>query len=219
MRVRFTPGELGENPFIALASGFKPALDRHARQVRDEAEKLETDPSALDELIGLVLEDQPEWSELLLFVDQFEELFTVVDDKYRGAFSELLAHAAKLPRLRTVATLRADFYHRCVEQPALAELLRAGSYPLAAPGVGALHEMITRPAARAGLSFEVELPERILDDTGAEPGALPLMAFALEQLYDTRTGEGQLTHAAYERFGGREGRHQPACRGYLPGPG
>lgn len=191
-RARFTPGELGGNPFFALASAFKPALDRHARQVRAEAQKLTSDPSALDELVGLVLESQPPSSELLLFVDQFEELLTVVDAKYRGAFSELLAQAANLPRLRMVATLRADLYHRCVEQPALAELLRAGTYPLAAPGIGALFEMISRPAARAGLSFEVELPERILDDTGAEPGALPLMAFALEQLHDTRTAKGYL---------------------------
>jgi hypothetical protein len=65
--------------------------------------------------------------------------------------------------------------------------------------------MIARPAARAGLSFEDELPERILDDTGAEPSALPLMAFALEQLYDQRSGEGQLTHAVYEKFGGVKG--------------
>jgi formylglycine-generating enzyme required for sulfatase activity len=86
-----------------------------------------------------------------------------------------------------------------------AEPLRAGSYPLAAPGVGALHEMITRPAARAGLSFEDELPARILDDTGGEPGALPLMAFALEQLYGQRSAEGKLTHAAYEAFGGVKG--------------
>jgi hypothetical protein len=110
--VRFTPGELGENPFIALVSGFKPVLKR---QVREQAQKLEADPGALGELLGLMLADRPEWSELVLFVDQFEELFTVVDAKNRRAFGELLAHAARLSRLRTVATLRADFYHRCVE--------------------------------------------------------------------------------------------------------
>lgn len=31
------------------------------------------------------------------------------------------------------------------------------------------------------------------------------MAFGLEQLYNTRTGDGQLTHAAYETFGGVKG--------------
>jgi formylglycine-generating enzyme required for sulfatase activity len=70
--------------------------------------------------------------------------------------------------------------------------------------------MITGPAARAGLSFEPELPERILDDTGVEPGALPLMAFALQllydrRIYDRRSDEGRLTHAAYGNFGGVKG--------------
>jgi formylglycine-generating enzyme required for sulfatase activity len=204
-RMRVTPGALGENPFMALAFGFKAALDRHARQVRDGAKRLEAELGALDELTRLMLADQPEWSELLLFVDQFEELFTVVDAKYRDAFSDLLAHAAQVPRLRMVTTLRADFYHRCVAQPALAELLRIGSYPLAAPGVGARHEMITRPAARAGLSFDEGLAERILDDTGTEPGALALMAFALAELYATRQADGRLTHTAYEAFGGVQG--------------
>jgi len=178
-----------------------PALERRNRQVRTEAGRLETDPGALAELTGLILQGRPAWSELLLFIDQFEELFTVVAEKHRGTFSTLLARGAELPRLRILVTLRADFYHRCLEHTALEEPLRAGSYPLAAPGVGALYEMITRPAARAGLIFEDALPERILDDADGEPGALPLMAFALQQLYEERTAEGELTHAAYERFG------------------
>lgn len=136
LRIRFTPGELGDNPFIALASGFKSALNRHTLNVRDAAQRMTTESNALDELVRSMLENQPDWAELLLFVDQFEELFTVVNEKYRGAFCDLLAHATKLPQLRIVATQRADFYHRCVEQPVLAELLRVGSYPLAAPGVG-----------------------------------------------------------------------------------
>ncbi len=204
--VRFTPGELGENPFVALAAGFKAVFARHNRTPREEAERLVADLKVLDEWLAWLLEGASDWAELVLFVDQFEELFTVVKPSYRAPFSELLAHAATLPRLRIVATLRADFYHRCVEQPALAELLRTGSYPLAVPGVGALYEMIARPAERAGLSFEPSyLPTRILDDTGKDPGALPLMAFALAELYDRRNNAGQLTEAAYDGFDGVQG--------------
>lgn len=204
--IRFTPGELGENPFVALAAGCKPAFARRNLTPRDAAERLAADHTVLEEWVGLMLEDAPEWSELVLFVDQFEELFTVVKPSYRVPFSELLAHAADLPRLRTVVTLRADFYHRCVELIALAGLLRTGSYPLAAAGVGALYEMITRPVERAGLSFEPpDLPNRILDDSGNDPGALPLMAFALAELYERRSDEGQLTADAYYGFGGVQG--------------
>jgi hypothetical protein len=104
-----------------------------------------------------------------------------------------------------VATLRADFYHYCVAHQALAELLRTGTYPVSAPGVGALFEMIDRPAARAGLTFEAGLVQRIVDETGHEPGALPLMALALSELYEAGHADTKLTHEEYEGFGGVQG--------------
>ena len=201
IQVCFTPGELGDNPLIALCSGFKAWLEAQGRRVRDAAMKLQNNPEAIAELIGLALGGQPDWAEVLLFIDQFEELFTVVDAKYRAPFVDLIEQAVKVPRLRLVATLRADFYPYCVAQPALAELLRTGTYPVSAPGVGALFEMIDRPAARAGLTFEEGLVQRIVDDTGHEPGALPLMAFALSELYEAGCADTKLTHAAYEAFG------------------
>jgi formylglycine-generating enzyme required for sulfatase activity len=107
--------------------------------------------------------------------------------------------------MRTIATLRADFYAHCVESLELAKLLRTGSYPLAAPGIGALFEMIEKPAARAGLEFEEGLIGRILDDTGTEPGALTLMAFALSALYETREPPARLTNSSYNAFNGVKG--------------
>ena len=148
----------------------------------------------------------------LIFIDQFEELFTVVAAHYRNAFVRFLLAASASgaqeaeakPRLRIVVSVRADFYAQCVEQ-GLAEALRTGSYPLAAPGRGALYQMVTRPAALGGLEFENGLDEALLDDTGDEPGALPLLAFALEQLYQARTADHKLTHAAYHAFGKVQG--------------
>ncbi len=193
--VRFTPGELGDNPFLALATSLKATLDRHGKTPRDVADELKSDSQALHRWVTRVLDAKPDWAELLLFVDQFEELFTLVAPFYQGAFIDLLAQATALDRVRTIVTMRADFYHRCLEWPALraqfeTEQLEKSHYPLMAPGLGQLHEMITRPAERAGLTFEEGLPARILDDTGLEPGALALMAFALSALYgrELRTG-------------------------------
>ncbi len=203
--VRFTPGEVGDNPFMALAASFKQTLEAHGRQAREVAAELYQDVGRWDELIRMVLADKPERTELLLFIDQFEELFTLVADKpYQESFIALLAAAAKTPRVHIVATLRADFYAACVRPP-LADLLRNGSYPLEAPGPGALYEMITQPAARAGLTFEEDLPQRLLDDTGMEPGAMALLAFALHELYEGQTADRRLTHATYDSFGGVKG--------------
>ena len=77
--LRFTPGEVGDNPYMALASAFKPTIEKHGRRPRDMAKDLEADPGRLNEFLTMALEGKPEWAELLLFIDQFEEFFTLVD--------------------------------------------------------------------------------------------------------------------------------------------
>jgi hypothetical protein len=202
--LRCTPGELGDDPFLALAARLVPMLPNEAR-APTIAELLKTDPSAFSGFASALLGNRPAWAEVVLFIDQLEELFSVVAEQYRSPFVEMLVAAVRTPRARVLATLRADFYHRCLEWPDLSELLRAASFPLARPGIGALTEMIAGPAARAGLELEPDLVTRILDDTGLDPGALPLLGFALHELYERRTGDGRLTHAAYQEFGGVNG--------------
>jgi formylglycine-generating enzyme required for sulfatase activity len=201
--VRFTPGEVGDNALMALAAHLAPKVGQ-GMQPRDLAAELAAHPERLGDFVNLALQGRPDWAELLLFIDQFEELFTLVAPQQQGLFLALLTMAVKTPRLRLVATLRTDFYEACVHRPELAELLRVGHYPLAAPGPATLHEMITGPAKRAGLAFEEGLIERILEDTGTEAGALALMACALAELYDRRR-DGTLTHTAYEELGRVQG--------------
>ena len=65
--------------------------------------------------------------------------------------------------------------------------------------------MITGPAAVAGLTFQDGLAGRILRDTGSDPGALALLAFALAELYEACQPGTTLTRAAYDSFGGVQG--------------
>jgi hypothetical protein len=202
--LRFTPGELGDDPFIALAAKLAPLLPDEIVPGRLAGE-FATDPACFVRHAQDALAARPAWAELLVFVDQFEELLTVVADRHRVPFVELLAAAANAPRLRVVVTMRADFYPRWLEWPRLLEVLRAAPLPVVAPGLAALFQMITGPAARAGLALDDELPARILEDTGADAGALALLAFALHELYEARTENGRLTRAAYDAFGGVRG--------------
>jgi hypothetical protein len=199
--VQFTPGTADGNPFNALVDSLSPLLDQGA--ANHLAAQLSAESLAWAEITSAVLETGT--AELLLFIDQFEEIFTLVRTPYRAPFIRLMVDAAKSPRVRVIITLRADFYARCVEIPALAELLRTGSYPVAAAGPDSLLEMITKPADRADLIFDEGLPGLILTDTGSAPGALPLMAFALDQLYERRELSGRLTLEAYRDFEGVKG--------------
>jgi hypothetical protein len=203
--LRFSPGEVGDNPLVALATKLCPLMHDEDASVPTIAAHLAQQRGAAVALIGRALQGHPPWAKALIVMDQFEELFTSAAEEHRDRFVEMLAAAVEAPRLVVVATLRADFFHRCLELPQLAKILRPAAFPLAAPGLGALFEMITGPAARAGVAFEDGLPARILDDTGTESGALPLLAYALHELYEARTADGRLTHSAYDAFDGVRG--------------
>lgn len=203
--LRFTPGEVGDNPFMALALRLVPYLEPPAESARVIAQRLAEQPASISDYTGAALAGRPEWTEILLFIDQFEELFTVARPDLRGPFIQMLTHLAQPgQRVRVVATLRVDFYGAAVENPALA-LLFANHHPLPAPPLGALYEMITRPAERAALQFEEGLPDQILADTGGEPGALALMAYLLDELYRLRGDESTLTFEKYRALGGVQG--------------
>ncbi|MEB3317618.1 MAG: AAA family ATPase, partial [Cyanobacteriota bacterium] len=100
------------------------------------------------------------------------------------------------------------------------ELRQATEPPVAAPPAAVAPPapaapVPAAPAASQGqaVPFESGLVERILRDVAAEPGHLPLLEFALTQLWSRRQG-ALITHAAYSDIGGVEGalaRHADAC--------
>jgi hypothetical protein len=145
--LRFTPGELGDNPFLALAVKLAPLVGGVPREI---AKHLSASPGNVTQYLSTAVAAN---TEALVFIDQFEELFTIVSDRFLDGFLALLKTIANAANARAVVTIRSDFYHRCVEIPALATLLEHGQFPLSAPAE-TLFDMITRPADRAGLQFE-----------------------------------------------------------------
>jgi WD40 repeat protein/DNA-binding SARP family transcriptional activator len=146
-------------------------------------------------------------SELLLVIDQFEELFTLVDDDARRReFLAGIAHAIRDPlsRMRVVATLRADFYDRPLRDRVLAELLRDNVEIVPPLAPDEIERAITAPARRAGCRLEEGLLAEIVADVLEEPGALPLLQYALTELFERRDGD-VLTRAAYTDLGGVSG--------------
>src|SRR5207249_11392159 len=78
---------------------------------------------------------------------------------------------------------------------------------LGAPIGAALRRALVQPALRCGYRFEDEsLVDDILAEVEGERGALPLMAFAVSQLWHKRDRErGLLTRRAYDQIGGVAG--------------
>jgi WD40 repeat protein/DNA-binding SARP family transcriptional activator len=146
-------------------------------------------------------------SELVLVLDQLEELFTLVeDDERRTHFLTIIERAVADPhsRLRVVTTLRADFYDRPLLYTGFAELMRdyvEAVVPLLPSEFG---RAISGPGERVGAALEPGLLPELIADVANEPGALPLLQYALTELYERREGN-ILTRDAYHAIGGVPG--------------
>jgi WD40 repeat protein/serine/threonine protein kinase len=146
-------------------------------------------------------------TELVLVVDQLEEVFTLVEDEEeRVQFLNLLRAAVtdKRSRVRVIATLRADYYDRPLHYPEFGELIRSRMETILPLSVRGLERAVRGPAERVGVTFEPGLTEQIVSEMTYQAGALPLLQYALAELFDRRQGR-LLTHAAYQEIGGAVG--------------
>jgi WD40 repeat protein/energy-coupling factor transporter ATP-binding protein EcfA2 len=151
----------------------------------------------------VALSMEPRSPRLLLVIDQLEEVFSQCQDaRDREAFLGNLLRAATVPggRVHLVATLRSDFLGRCQEQPRLAEHLNGATFLMRPLTESELRETVTLPALLSGLRFEPGLAEALVSAVRAQPGNLPLLQFALLQLWMERR-DNELTWEAYHRIG------------------
>ncbi len=143
-------------------------------------------------------------TEVVLVLDQFEELFTLVEDEQvRTHFLDTLISAVTDPysRVRVIVTLRADFYDRPLLYPGFSALMKERTEVVVPLTPEELKEAIVSPAERAGLRVDPELVEAIVSDVGEQPGALPLLQYALTEVFERRQGR-VLTLTPYETSGG-----------------
>ena len=204
--VYLTPIVPGEHPLQALVNTLRPHLPDIEPEILQK--KLETGSTlALHQLIIPLVK---QWgTRVVLVVDQFEELFTQTrsQDEQRR-FIELLQVAATEPGgpLLVLLTLRADFYHRLMEYPEFYQLVTPRMKPLLPLKVEALRKTIVQPALASDvqLIFEGTLIGDLLFEVQGQTGALPLLQFALEQLFERRNGH-RITLRAYRDIEGVKG--------------
>ena len=161
---------------------------------------------------------------MVVFVDQFEELFTlnVVEatdgqpvaasstlSADRVAFVRNLLRAATISGGRTVVilTMRADFYGKCAALSELATAVSAHQELVGAMSVDDLQRAIVAPAQLGGSDIDSGLVELLTKEVADKPGALPLLEYALAELWrrSRKLGFTSLTTAAYRELGGWEG--------------
>ncbi|WP_254173986.1 nSTAND1 domain-containing NTPase [Planktothrix pseudagardhii] len=207
------PFRPGESPFKALNNAL--AL------VNQPAIAPDHDASSL----GLLTpgENLSHWftehpqGKLLLVVDQFEELITLChNESERQQFLEALAGAiATYPnQLHVVLTLRSDFEPQ-FRNTVLEKDWQTARFIVPAMKREELREAIEAPASARVMYFDPhELVDQLIDEVANMPGALPLLSFALSELYlkylkrqEDANNRGEtidraITQADYQELGG-----------------
>ena len=201
----------GDEPFHALANALvslhKPDLNlpERLKQSRQLAQSFEQGSVPLKDVFAQI-ESQYSNTRVLLIADQFEELYTLCPkEKIRHSFLDLLLDSfqsspsnLQFPPV-LVTTMRADFLGDALSYRPLADVLNSNIQLVGAMNREELSQVIEKPAEILGVEFEPGLVERVLDEVKDEPGNLPLLEFALTELWKKQTGN-QLTHKAYEKI-------------------
>jgi len=204
--VRCTPGTA---PFVLL--GQAVAADMAGDT---EAMGLMIRFEDIDVAVEVISRWRERHQHALLVVDQFEELFTLNSFEEQERFATLLGRLALEADVHVLLSMRDDFFVHCNSH----EPLRGVFHELTVldPPTGqALRRALVQPATKCGYRFEDDdLVDEMLAEVQGERGTLPLLAFAVSQLWEQRDREhGVLTRKAYRDIGGVGGalaRHAEA---------
>src|SRR3954471_14532711 len=201
----------GAEPFFNLAKALAGLAPQSVSAVVfDRLQGRKDGERSLHVAAGLVLGEPPRAERAVVLVDQFEEVFTLcTSDPERRDFIANLLYAATVVggRAIVVLTMRADFYPRCASYADLAAALSDHQVLISPLTDDELRRAIERPARLAGLEPEPGLVELLVDDVRGRAGALPLLQFALQEVW-RRRDDYRLTIRTYREIGGIEGALQ-----------
>ena len=145
----------------------------------------------------------------ILFIDQFEEIFTLCTDlnRQRAFLTGLSRLIDSGPAaVKVVVAMRSDFFERFDPYPDLLDRTQPPFF-VTSPSSDELRLCIEQPAARHGVTFESGLVPEILRDVQHQPGALPLLSYALDLLWkhDSPSTDRTLNTVSYREIGGISG--------------
>ncbi len=160
-------------------------------------------------------------SKVLLFVDQLEELYTMVSDPAdQRLFMEAICSAADDPLgpARVIFTVREDFLSRVTGGLTVRNALSHVTV-MRAPEPEAMEEILVRPVEALGYEFEDQaMVQEMLIEAGQDQASLPLLQFAARQLWERRDRKRKvLPRKAHEAMGGVAGALAAHAEGVLKG--
>jgi formylglycine-generating enzyme required for sulfatase activity len=179
---------LGRSPMTALAIALAPFANESEVTC---AEHLTRDPAGFGRTLRARVPD------LVLFVDQLEELVTQATSDDASAVAEALHAMLHGHALRLLATARSDFLTRLAALSGLGDDLHAALWLLRPLLRERLVDVVVEPAAALGFVFEApQMIEQLVAEARVADGGLPLLQFALGELWDARDPDRKVIPAS-----------------------
>lgn len=189
----------GAVPLTNLALTVMPPDVTKSDWINTQTALFQQNPEHLTQIIESQT-DEP----AVIIIDQFEEAFTLChDEAERDAFLENLLALIRTRDTRhlVILTMRVDYESYLNKTPLFQSLYEQGQVRVTAMSGAELREAIEKPADAIGLKFEEGLVDALVREIVGEPAALPLLQFALLQLWDDRE-RNRVTWESYRRLGG-----------------
>jgi hypothetical protein len=142
---------------------------------------------------------------MVIFIDQFEEIFVRHDREARGRFAAIIEDALVVGKghVRFVLSLREDFLPRLSEFRDRLPTIFHNEFRLDRLSPEACRAAITEPAKLFGLEVEPALIDRLLEDLGQQGVDPPQLQIVCDTLYDALpTGGKRITLDSYQTLGG-----------------
>jgi hypothetical protein len=165
---------------LALAAASGPGADW--RKLRDDLVGSDPKRSLQDLANDLRVKAGAADAQVLIPIDQGEELFGVADPDEARRFLEVLSQAlSESLSFMAVMAIRSDFLGQL--QSAAALMARFEEFSLGPMPLARISQIIQGPAKVAGVGVEEAFVQQAARDAATED-ALPLLAFALRELWD-----------------------------------
>ena len=208
----------GDDPICNLANALtkanNPLQKNNIPNTADQKEAEKFLRAGPDGIIKFLSEKKSDYSNNLIVIDQFEELFrfrksssgfgNVTD---AALFVGLLLYAINRKDVSTyiVLSMRTDFLDDCNEFHGLTQAINQGYYLVPRLQKNEIEEAITKPIKIYGGNITKELVARLLNDVGSDPDQLPVLQHSLMRTWNywrlNKVGEQPIDILHYEAIG------------------
>jgi hypothetical protein len=202
----FTPDR---DPFESFHRSLLNEEKDYDFRPRDAEIALEGKKDTLLQTIHRLKSKDSQW---LIFIDQFEELFTICSNlEKRTNFIQGIIRIAQDSdkSVKIILAMRSDFLQELSAYPKFARIAEKQINLVADMQPDQLRQAIAKPAAKHGVVFESGLVAEIIQDVQGQAGSLPLLQYTLDLLWkDDDLSDRTLNIETYRRLGGVSGALQ-----------